>query len=303
MKNKKSLVLTSGGLDSLLAIKLLLLSNVQVTGLVFRSCFFGTKKAEKGCRQLNIDCVIKDISEEHLEIVKNPVFNKGKGINPCIDCHLLMLKKAKKIKKEKNFDFVATGEVLGQRPFSQNKKALEILKNQSNLDGCLLRPLSAKLLRKTIPEKKGWVDEKNLLNIQGRSRSRQIYLAEKHQIHYPQPAGGCILTDLHFATELKKMFLKWPNCRCEDINLLKLGRHFWERRTLITLGRNEKENKRLELIKKEKDKFVDPKNFPGPSALLRNLATKVISKDVKKARKLILKYSKENKMKSNPRFK
>lgn len=303
MKNKKALVLTSGGLDSLLAIKLLLLSNIQVTGLVFRSCFFGTKKAEKGCVRLNIDCIIKDISKEHLEIVKNPVFGKGKGINPCIDCHLLMLKKAKKIKKEKNFDFVTTGEVLGQRPFSQNKKALEILKDQSNLNGYLVRPLSAKLLDKTIPEKKGWIDKKNLLDIQGRSRSRQMYLAEKYQIQYPQPAGGCILTDLHFANELKDMFLKWPNCKCEDINLLKLGRHFWKRKTLITLGRDEKENKRLEIIKKEKDIFVVPKNFPGPSALLRNPVSKVISKDVQKAQKLILKYSKENKIKAEPKFK
>jgi hypothetical protein len=299
---KKGLVLFSGGLDSLLSVKLLLESNVQVTALIFKSCFWSIEKSEKKCKQLDIDYIIKDISEEHLQIVKKPQYGRGQGINPCIDCHLLMFKKAKRILDEEGFDFVVTGEVLGQRLFSQDKRAMELLKKESGLGGYLLRPLSAKLLETSIPEKKGWVDDEILLDIQGRTRRRQMDLAKKFDLNYPQPAGGCILTDLHFATELKKMFAKWPECNCNDINLLKTGRHFWNNQTLIVLGRNEGENKRLASLSDSEDVLVIPKNFPGPSALLRNPQHQPTSADANKAKKLILKYSKSEKIKTKRRY-
>jgi hypothetical protein len=184
---------------------------------------------------------------------------------------------------------VATGEVLGERPFSQNKKALQILTQESGLNGYLLRPLSAQLLPETIPEKKGWVDREKLLAIQGRGRYQQIELAKKWKLSFPQPAGGCILCEKVFGEKLKIMFKNWPSCNGDDVQLLKLGRHFWQGKNLIVLGRNEKENEELEKLAKKSDVLIIPKNFPGPTALIRG--KKISKTTVKIAKKRILKFS------------
>lgn len=250
-KQLKVLVLVSGGLDSMLAAEILKKQNYKVTKLCFKSYFFNSCK--------NADKII-DISKEHLKIVKNPKYGYGKNMNPCIDCHLLMLKKAKKIMLRKNYDYVATGEVQGQRPFSQNKQALEIIRKESGLGERLLRPLDF---------------------IQGRSRKKQLALAKKYKIkNYKTPAGGCLLTDKKFSERLKK-FLK---AGYKDFDLLKLGRHFWYGKSLIIIGRNHEENQKIKKLKKAKDILIELKDYAGPTTLLRGSA-------LKKAKQLTKYYS------------
>ncbi|MDP2736973.1 MAG: 7-cyano-7-deazaguanine synthase, partial [bacterium] len=195
----KALVLLSGGLDSMLAARVLLDQGVEVTGLSFKSNFFGTIKAKKAAEQLGVELIEIDFSDEHLEMVKNPTHGYGKNMNPCIDCHALMLKRAKEIMVRDGFDFVATGEVLGQRPMSQHRDALDIVEKVSGLEGKLVRPLSAKLLNESEAEKQGKLIRNRLLDISGRSRQRQLELVKKYGIkEYASPGGGCLLTDPEF---------------------------------------------------------------------------------------------------------
>lgn len=293
MKKAKALVLLSGGLDSILAAKILQNQGIKVTALSFKSYFFNTAAAEKAAKNLKIPLKIINFSKEHLEMVKNPQHGYGKAINPCIDCHILMLKKAKGIMKKEKFDLVATGEVLGERPMSQNLSTLKLIEKESSLKGYLLRPLSAKLLGETIPEKKELVDRRRLLDISGRSRKKQIALAKKWKIKwYPTPAGGCLLTDLEFSKKLKELFGKYPKCNGNDIEFLKLGRHFWVNKTKIIVGRNEKENKKIEKLAKRGDILIEMKNYPGPLTLIRNYSKrKIIQKVIKKAQDLTQYYS------------
>lgn len=286
----KCLALLSGGLDSILAVKILQKQGIEVTGLCFVSYFFDSKLAEAATKRLKIDLKIVDISDEHLEMVKNPRYGYGKNINPCIDCHLMMLRKAKDFLTR--FDFIATGEVLGERPMSQNKQALELLERESGLNGYLLRSLSAQLLEPTIPEKKGMVDRSKLLNISGRSRKRQIDLAKKWGFkNYPTPSGGCLLTDPNFSKRLKELFKYWPNCAGNDVKLLKLGRHFWVGDAQIVVGRNEGENAEIKKISLKKDIIIEP-DFPGPTILIRS-KKKILKKSLEKAEELMEKYSKK----------
>lgn len=287
----KALVLLSGGLDSILAAKILLEQEIEVAGLSFKSYFFSTQGAQKAAKQLKIPLKTIDFSQEHLEIVKNPPHGHGKAANPCIDCHLLMLKKAKEIAGKEGFNFVATGEVLGERPFSQNKQALMLIAKKSGLKDRLLRPLSAKLLPETLPEKKKWIDRGKLLAIQGRGRRIQIALAKKHNLKYPQPAGGCILTEKEFAKKLFNLFKKWPKATGEDVKLLFLGRHFWSGKTKIVLGKNKEENEKLEKMAQKGDGLVIPKNFPGATALLRG--KEINQADIKQSQQLIFAFTKK----------
>jgi len=295
MKNKRSkssaLVLLSGGLDSILAIKILQEQQVNVTGLTFVSYFFNANAGKKAVEQLGVKHKVVDFSDEHLEMVKGPCYGYGKAMNPCIDCHLLMIKKAKEIMDEEGFDFVATGEVLGERPMSQNKSALELIEKESGLKGYLLRPLSAKLLSPTIVEQKELVDRDKLFDISGRSRKRQMALAEEYGIkEYPTPAGGCLLTDLQFGQRLRELLDHWPNASGKDVELLKLGRHFWIEDDKIVVGRNEQENKHIEKLAQKGDVLINPKEFTGPTILIRS-KNEVSEESLIKAKKLMIKYS------------
>jgi len=305
MKKTKALVLLSGGLDSILAVKILEAQGVKIKGLGFKSYFFNEKLAKKAARALNIPIKIIDLSKEHLNLVKKPKYGYGKGMNPCIDCHILMLKKAKQIMLKEKFDLVATGEVLGERPMSQNLKSLKLIEKKSGLKGYLLRPLSAKLLEPTIPEKKGLIERKKLLDISGRSRKRQLKLAKKFKIKsYPSPAGGCLLTDLEFSKRLKDLFEKYPRCQGNDIELLKLGRHFWQNKVKIIVGRNEEENKKIRKLAKRGDVLVEMENYPGPLTLVRSYSGKKIDpKVLEKARFLTKYYSTKSRQKKDVKFK
>ncbi|PIP15657.1 MAG: tRNA 4-thiouridine(8) synthase ThiI, partial [Candidatus Portnoybacteria bacterium CG23_combo_of_CG06-09_8_20_14_all_44_36] len=245
-KKARALALLSGGLDSILAIRILQVQGIKITGLTFVSYFFNSKAAEKAAKGLKIKLKITDFSDEHLGIVKRPCYGYGRAVNPCIDCHLLMLKKAGEIMAKDGYDFVATGEVLGERPMSQNKSALQLIEKESGLKGYLLRPLSAKLLEPTVVEKSGLVDREKLLDISGRSRKRQMELAREWGIRdYPTPAGGCLLTDIQFGGRFKDMAGKWSDFGGNDARLLKFGRHFWEKDDLIVVGRNKEENEEI----------------------------------------------------------
>lgn len=286
----KALVMFSGGLDSILAVKVLQEQEIEVTGLTCVSYFFDDVLAQEAAEKLGIKLIMVDFSDEHLAMVKKPKFGYGKGINPCLDCHILMLKKAKEIK---GFDFIATGEVLGERPMSQNKRALVLIEKETGLRGYLLRPLSAKLLEPTEAEKKGLVDREKLLDISGRNRKKQIELVQKWGIiEYPMPAGGCLLTDPDFSKRLKTMLAFWPDCGGNDIQLLKRGRHFWEGENLIIVGRNEKENAEIKNLSARGDLLIEAKEFPGPTILIRS-KKKISENSLIKAKELMLKYAKK----------
>jgi len=298
----KGLALFSGGLDSILAVKILQKQRIEVTGLVFVSYFFDSQLADKAAKKLKIKLKIVDFSEEHLGIVKKPKYGYGRTMNPCLDCRLLMLKKAKQIMRREKFDFVATGEVLGERPMSQNKRSLELIEKESGLKGYLLRPLSAKLLGPTLIEKKGLVKRNKLLDISGRSRKRQMALAKKWRIgEYPSPAGGCLLTDPQFGQRLKELLAKWPQAQGNDVRLLKLGRHFWAkpgteqarigaRDNKIIVGRNQEENKEIRELSQKGDLLIEPKDFSGPTILIRG-KDKLLKESLVKAKELMIKYS------------
>jgi len=197
--------------------------------------------------------------------------------------------------------FIATGEVLGERPMSQNKNSLKKIEKESSLKGYLLRPLSAKLLDITIPEKNGIVKREKLLDISGRSRKRQIALAKKFNLkRYPSPSGGCLLTDPEFSKKLKKLSNVFPGYKENDIELLKVGRHFWKSKLKIVIGRNEEENKRIKKIARKGDILVEIKNYPGPLTLIRPYGK---GKCVEYAEKLTKRYSAKSKGKKDIKFK
>ena len=292
-RKTKALVLFSGGLDSILATKVLTEQGIKVVALSFKSYFFGSRQAQKAAKNLRIKLRIIDFSKKHLKIVKSPKYGYGKSMNPCIDCHILMLKEAKKIMRKEKFDFIATGEVLGERPMSQNRRTLNVIEKKSSLTGFLLRPLSAKLFKETIPEEKGLVNREKLSDISGRSRKKQIELAKKFKIkEYPTPAGGCLLTDLEFGKRIKELLKKCPKCKNSDIRLLKYGRHFWKNKTVIIVGRDEKENKEIRKLIKKKDILLEIRNYGSPLTLVRSCGKNNISdKTLKLAKNLTQHYS------------
>ncbi|MCM0081022.1 hypothetical protein L4X63_05415 [Geomonas sp. Red32] len=253
---RKAIGLLSGGLDSTLAVKVLLEQGIAVEALNFTSPFCTCTGKNAGCKseavrvaeEFKIPIKVMHKGADYLEIVRNPKHGYGKGLNPCIDCRIFLLKKAKEYMEEIGADFVFTGEVLGQRPMSQRRDTLRVIERESGLEGLLLRPLSAKHFSPTIPEQEGWVDREKLLSIQGRSRKEQMDLAEELDVkNYPCPAGGCLLTELSFVPKIRDVFDHTDGLNMRDFRLLKLGRHFRiGDRTKVILGRNEGENEMLE---------------------------------------------------------
>ena len=253
---RKALALLSGGLDSTLAVKVILEQGIEVEALNFTSPFCSCTGRNAGCKseavrvaeEFNIPIKVMNKGMEYLEIVRNPRHGYGKGMNPCIDCRIFLMRKAKEYMAESGADFVITGEVLGQRPMSQRRHTLDIIERESGLAGLLLRPLSAKHFEPTIPELEGWVDRKSLLAIQGRSRKEQMQLASELDVkNYPCPAGGCLLTELSFVSKVKDVFDHSDQLNLRDFRLLRLGRHFRTApRTKLIVGRDEAENDLLE---------------------------------------------------------
>ena len=282
----KCLVLFSGGLDSMLAVKILQENGINVVPLCFESFFFSSKQAKKSAQQIGLKLRIEDISNIHLKLIKNPKYGRGKGFNPCIDCRLLMIKTAGKIMKKEGFDFIATGEVLGQRPMSQNANALKIIDKWSGLDGLIVRPLSAKLLPPTILGSGKY-------SISGKSREMQLKLAKKFNIKdYPSPAGGCILTDVNYSANLKKLMETNSRFSGNDVLLLRQGRVFWEKDMLIIVARNKKESDNLPTFKKKSDIVLVPEDFSRPTVLVRKYKKSSREEMIDCGVKYIEKYSK-----------
>jgi len=289
----KALALFSGGLDSILAIKLVLEQGIDVEGINFVSPFWSSKKNLESIKKINkvLNIPLKTVilEDDYLRMIKKPKHGYGKNINPCIDCKIFMLKKAKKIAKQINAQFIITGEVLDERPMSQNKKALDIIEKEAGLKGKILRPLSAKFLPETEDEKKGLVDREKLLDIRGKGRKRQIELAKKFRINdYPSPSGGCLLTYKEFASKIRDLFEHKKNVRIKDIPLLKIGRHFRFVKNKIIVGRNEIENKQLLDLKNPYDYVFEVSEYNGPITILQGQKTK---EAIKKAAALTVRYS------------
>lgn len=231
--NKKAIGLVSGGLDSILSLKLIQEQNIEVIGLFIKTPFlinFGEKTVSnlnKLSNEMNFELIIREVDEDYIDIVRNPKFGYGKNLNPCIDCHIYMLKIAKKVMAEKNALFVFTGEVLGQRGKSQNINALRIIEEKSTLKGILLRPLSAQLLEPTEIEKKGIIKRELLLGLKGRERKIQLYLANMKNLKYfGTPSGGCLLTDPTFCRKVRDLFKHSERITLKDCYILQIGRHF-----------------------------------------------------------------------------
>jgi len=274
----KALALFSGGLDSLLAIKLIQNQNIDVTAVAFRSPFFinekKKKKLEAKAKKLSFKIKFIEFGTDYLRIVRKPKHGHGKNINPCIDCHAFMLKKAKQLAKKLNAKFIFTGEVLDERPMSQNKRALAIVEKEAGLKGKLLRPLSAKLLQETEAEKKGYIKRNKLMAIRGRSRKPQFTLAKKFKIkEYETPGGGCLLTCEAYANKLKDLFKYNKRISLDDVKLLKIGRHFRENKNKIIVGRNKEDNEQLLKFKKKSIMF-EAKEHMGPTTLLKGKPNK-----------------------------
>jgi len=271
MKDRiKAVALFSGGLDSILAIKLIQRQDIEVKGINFKTPFFGLQETFVSAKDLGIDLEVLDITGELLEILKSPKYGLGKNMNPCIDCHALMLKKAGEYMNDIGASFILSGEVLGERPMSQNRNSLRVVEKVSGFEGKILRPLSALLLPITIPEKEGLIDRNKLLDISGRSRKRQMEIAAKMNLqNYPSPAGGCKLTDPGFSKRLRDLFIQ-ESFSLEEIELLKLGRHFrLEKDVKLIVGRNKEENEQLINFFREGDFLFKAKNLKGPIALLK----------------------------------
>lgn len=274
----KALALFSGGLDSTLAIKVILEQGIEVIALNFMSPFCRCDRS-KGCSsaikdmadKLGVEFNAIYMGDDYIDMIKNPQYGYGKNMNPCIDCRIMKFKKAKEYMEKVGASFIITGEVLGQRPMSQHRRALKLIEKESGLSGLILRPLSAKLLEPTIAEERGWLRREALLDINGRGRKPQIELAANFGIKdYPCPAGGCLLTDPTFSKRLKDA-LKHNDLRVRDIELLKSGRYFrispsfW-----LSVGRDQKDNEKLMKLADKEDTIFGPlENVAGPTAVGR----------------------------------
>jgi len=309
-KTKKSkvraLVLFSGGLDSRLAVKMMQEQGIEPICVMFKLPFGGGCCNDEMCSfkfsQLQgaelkiIDCTKGKLFNEFLDMLKIAKHGTGAGANPCIDCRIYIMERAKPMLKTLNCDFIVTGEVLGERPMSQYKTAMQTIEEEAKLDGLILRPLSAKLLEPTQPEKDGLVDRSKLLDIQGRNRTPQMTLAKKYKIDYPHPGGGCLLCEKDYAAKLRDLYkhLKLDEITPEHIILLRGFRHFRTKNGKIILGKDHKENLLLEQVNKNLKQNINMPKNPGPTAIYENkddekLSNELIeaysSKDLKKREK------------------
>jgi len=295
----KALALLSGGLDSTLAIRVIQNQGIEVIALNFVTVFcrctsHGSCKLEavKVSEKFGIPIKVINTTERFLELVKKPKYGYGKNMNPCIDCRINIFRIAGEYMREIGADFIITGEVLGQRPMSQRKDAMKLIDKEANLTGLVLRPLCAKHMEPTIPEKLGLVDREQLLQIRGRSRKNQIQLADVFQIKdYPCSAGGCLLTDPEFAHRMRDL-VDTCDAGTNDVSLLMVGRHFrLDSLTKVIVGRNEEDNTRLDALSSKGDIQLSLVDMPGPLTIVRG---EITEEKVKTAARLTARYGKSH---------
>lgn len=267
----RALGICSGGLDSILSGLVLRKQGIHVEWVCFETPFFSADKARQAARQTGIPLHVHDITDDYLEMLQNPPGGYGKNMNPCMDCHALMFQKAGEIMEAKGFDFLFSGEVAGQRPFSQNVNALRYVAKHSNFRDAILRPLSAQRLPETPMETQGLVDRSQLLDLNGRSRKPQMALAEQFGIKdYPSPAGGCLLTDPGYSRRLKDFFNHKAALTANALHLLKFGRHMrLNPTTKIIVGRTKHDNDNImRHVDPKNDMLLKVKGYPGPTVVL-----------------------------------
>jgi len=276
MPKARALLLFSGGLDSLLAGKVLQAQGIEVWAVRFITPFFhwGWRGREEEFDRLlqekyGFRGLIRDISEEYLRMLRDPPHGFGSAANPCIDCKILMLRRAREMLPEVEADFLATGEVVGQRPLSQRRNLLRHIEKEAGVEGILLRPLCARRLPPTEPEKKGLVERERLYDFHGRGRKPQIRLAREFGItDYPTPAGGCILTDPTIGGRIRRLLALRGGLSVREAELSLLGRHFIEEGFWLVVGRRETENRRLVELARPEDRLFKIRGVPGPTGLL-----------------------------------
>ena len=282
MKPIKALALYSGGLDSILACRVIMEQGIAVKALHFITPFTGYNKKgreeevrEHARRAYGIDLEVIDIGREYTEVVAHPRHGYGKHFNPCVDCKIFFISRARELMESEGASFLITGEVIGQRPMSQRRDTLHIIEHDSRTQGILLRPLCAQHLRPTIPEQEGLVDRARLLAFTGRGRKDQMALAARYGIKdYPPPAGGCLLADPNIAARLQWMFDNLNDRSFEGMLLTTLGRHFaLGEKTLLVVGRDERDNKRIAELATSADTELELVSIPGPLSLLRGPAS------------------------------
>ena len=296
-KKKKVVALLSGGLDSQLAIKMMQEQGFDVSAVAIKTPFCDFD-CGRGCGfeireradDLNVNLKTVYLGDEYIEMLKHPKHGIGAGFNPCIDCRTMMFDAAKKHMEEIGAEFIISGEVLGQRPMSQHAPALRTIENESDLVGKIVRPLSAALLPETDPEKDGLIKRENLGMIRGRTRRGQLDMAKKYGIENPPNAGGgCLLTEPHFGIKAKDLFSHTKNPTINDIDLLKIGRHFrLDEETKFIVGRNKDENEMIKAIALPGDILLEAKYFVGPVSILRGSNAK---QHLKFASSITLRYS------------
>ncbi len=296
--NKKGLVLISGGLDSAVALGVTMRQKIELEAVSYFSAFSdGIKEgtmgywARKTAEHFNVKSHFMFLREEFIDMIRSPIYGYGIGLNPCIDCKILMLKKSKELMKKVGASFLITGEVLGERPMSQNRRSIELIEKKADLQGLIVRPLSGKYFPPTKPEKSGIIDREKLLDIQGRGRQRQIELASRFGIaSYPQPAGGCILTDKNFTKRVNDLF-KYGYSSLRQIISLRYGRHFrLSGGAKVVIGRDEEENNMILRLSDDKDTIFTLTHVPGPLLILSGEDT---DENILKAASLVKYFSKE----------
>lgn len=276
--SRTCLVMFSGGLDSVVASHLLKEQGVGVEAIHFVLPFeSGLGRTHGTVREradhLGIPLTIVEEGEEFLDMLKDPSFGYGKHVNPCIDCRIHRLTKARRVMDEKGASFLVTGEVLGQRPMSQRMDAMRAIEKRAGLEGLLLRPLSAKRMRPTIPEQEGWVDREKLLDLQGRTRKPQLAYARKYGLKHGSPGGGCILTDEQTAKRLHDLQSHDPDYSVDDLKLIAYGRRFrLGPHTVLAVGRKHEENLTLQRLVRDGDRVLTLADFQGPLGVLRGPA-------------------------------
>lgn len=289
--------LISGGLDGILATRLIMDMDIEVTALFFTTPFFGNRHDDGGrfilkmMEDYGIYAHVIDISEKYMRMLKSPAHGYGGNFNPCVDCKILMISEALKYMEDVGAKFIVTGEVLGQRPMSQRKDSMRIIERDSGTEGILLRPLCAKLLKPTIPEIEGWVKRESLLDFSGRSRKPQITLAESLGItDYLSPAGGCCLTDPIISKRIKKLYEIKASPDPQDVEILRVGRPFnLGDGVIMTVGRNLEENEMIEKIGVLGDIYIKLVDLPGPTGIVRGALS---GEKVSVAMSILARYSK-----------